>query len=57
MSRAPRHSIPLKSGELIVGKRKGRSSPDQITLFRSLGLAVEDLAAGEFVLEKVETSG
>jgi len=44
-------------GELIVGKRKGRSSPDQITLFRSLGLAAEDLAAGEFVLEKVETSG
>jgi ornithine cyclodeaminase/alanine dehydrogenase-like protein (mu-crystallin family) len=37
-------------GELIVGKRKGRTSPDQITLFRSLGLAVEDLAAAEWVV-------
>jgi len=39
-------------GELIVGKRKGRTTSDQITLFRSLGLAVEDLAAAEFVVEK-----
>jgi ornithine cyclodeaminase len=44
-------------GELIVGKRKGRSSPDQITLFRSLGLAVEDLAAAEFVVERSGRSG
>jgi ornithine cyclodeaminase len=39
-------------GELIAGKRKGRTSPDRITLFRSLGLAVEDLAAAEFVVER-----
>ena len=44
-------------GELIVGKRKGRSSPDQITLFRSLGLAAEDLAAAEFVVERSGRSG
>ena len=39
-------------GELIVGKRKGRTSADQITLFRSLGLAIEDLAAAEFIVER-----
>jgi len=44
-------------GELIVGKRKGRTSADQITLFRSLGLAVEDLAAAEYVVEKLASSG
>jgi ornithine cyclodeaminase len=37
-------------GELIVGARKGRTSADQITLFRSLGLAIEDLAAAEWVV-------
>jgi ornithine cyclodeaminase len=36
--------------ELVVGERKGRTSPEQITLFRSLGLAIEDLAAAEFVI-------
>jgi ornithine cyclodeaminase len=37
-------------GELITGARKGRTSADQITLFRSLGLAIEDLAAAEFIV-------
>jgi len=39
--------------ELVVGERKGRTSPEQVTLFRSLGLAVEDLAAAEFVISKL----
>lgn len=39
-------------GELITGARKGRTSADQITLFRSLGLAIEDLAAAEFIVGK-----
>jgi len=37
-------------GELIVGDRVGRIAREQITLFRSLGLAMEDLAAAEFVV-------
>jgi ornithine cyclodeaminase/alanine dehydrogenase-like protein (mu-crystallin family) len=44
-------------GDLVVGQRKGRTSADQITLFRSLGLAIEDLAAAEFVVEKAGRSG
>jgi ornithine cyclodeaminase/alanine dehydrogenase-like protein (mu-crystallin family) len=39
-------------GELVAGKRPGRTSGDQITLFRSLGLAIEDLAAAEFVVAR-----
>jgi ornithine cyclodeaminase/alanine dehydrogenase-like protein (mu-crystallin family) len=39
-------------GELVVGERNGRTSVDQITLFRSLGLAIEDLAAAEFVFAR-----
>jgi ornithine cyclodeaminase/alanine dehydrogenase-like protein (mu-crystallin family) len=40
-------------GELVAGERKGRTSPGQITLFRSLGLAIEDLAAAEFIVRKL----
>jgi ornithine cyclodeaminase/alanine dehydrogenase-like protein (mu-crystallin family) len=40
-------------GELVGGARTGRTSADQVTLFRSLGLAIEDLAAAEFVVSKL----
>jgi len=39
-------------GELLTGKIKGRETDDDITLFKSLGLAIEDLASGYFVYEK-----
>jgi len=44
-------------GELLTGKRPGRTSDDQLTLFRSLGLAVEDLTAAEYVLERAKERG
>jgi len=39
-------------GELLTGKVKGRKADGDITLFKSLGLAIEDLASGYFVYEK-----
>jgi ornithine cyclodeaminase len=36
-------------GELLIGKIEGRKSDNEITLFESLGLAIEDLAAAEYV--------
>ncbi|HZU19995.1 MAG TPA: ornithine cyclodeaminase family protein [Gaiellaceae bacterium] len=39
-------------GELLVGAAAGRRSPDSITVFKSLGLAVEDLAAAEHVVAR-----
>ncbi|TGV96906.1 ornithine cyclodeaminase family protein, partial [Mesorhizobium sp. M2D.F.Ca.ET.145.01.1.1] len=32
--------------ELARGQKQGRGSPDEITLFKSVGAALEDLAAG-----------
>lgn len=32
-------------GEVLLGQVEGRQSPDEITLFKSLGLAIEDIAA------------
>jgi len=34
-------------GELLIGKAQGRQRHDELTLFRSLGIGVEDLAAAE----------
>ena len=39
-------------GELILGLVNGRGSDNEITLFKSLGLAVEDLAAAHHVYKK-----
>jgi ornithine cyclodeaminase/alanine dehydrogenase-like protein (mu-crystallin family) len=39
-------------GDLLVGKAPGRQSDEEITLFKSLGLAVEDLAAAHFIYQK-----
>ena len=47
-------SIRAEIGELLVGAAEGRRSPDEITVFKSLGLAVEDLAAAEHVLRRAE---
>ena len=37
-------------GEVLAGLRPGRADDVELTLFRSLGLAVEDLAAAEVAL-------
>jgi ornithine cyclodeaminase len=49
----PEH-IRAEIGELVLGTATGRRSPDELTVFKSLGLAVEDLAAAEYVLARAE---
>lgn len=44
-------------GEVANGTKPGRRSDDEITLFRSLGVAAEDLAAAAFVLEAARANG
>jgi ornithine cyclodeaminase len=44
-------------GEIVLGTVQGRRSEDEITLFKSLGLGVEDLAAAQHVYEKAITAG
>ncbi|HVU78732.1 MAG TPA: ornithine cyclodeaminase family protein [Gaiellaceae bacterium] len=46
--------IRAEIGELVLGTAIGRRSPDEVTVFKSLGLAVEDLAAAEYVLARAE---
>jgi ornithine cyclodeaminase/alanine dehydrogenase-like protein (mu-crystallin family) len=44
-------------GEVLIGAAPGRSDPQELTVFRSLGLAVEDLAAAEYVVRRARESG
>jgi alanine dehydrogenase len=39
-------------GEVITGAKPGRRSADEVTLFKSLGLAVEDVATADLVYGK-----
>jgi len=52
----PEH-IRAEIGELLTGRAEGRKSAEEITLFKSLGLAVEDLAAAAFLYEKTRLLG
>jgi ornithine cyclodeaminase len=44
-------------GEILIGNKKGRTSDDEITIFESLGLAIEDLAAAQQVYMKALSKG
>ena len=43
--------VHAELGELVAGTRPGRSSRDEITLYKSVGVAVQDVAAAALVLE------
>jgi ornithine cyclodeaminase len=47
-------SIVAEIGELLVGKKTGRMAPDEITLFKSLGLAIEDVASAQYLFSKAQ---
>jgi ornithine cyclodeaminase/alanine dehydrogenase-like protein (mu-crystallin family) len=47
----PEH-IRAELGEVLIGSHPGRTSHEEITVFKSLGLAIEDLASAAHVYEK-----
>jgi ornithine cyclodeaminase len=49
--------IEADLGELLCGEHPGRRSPQDITVFESLGLAVEDLAAAHWVWQRALETG
>jgi len=49
--------IRAELGEVLLGQAPGRSRDDEITLFNSLGLAVEDLAAAQLIWREAQRQG
>ncbi len=43
----------LSLAQIVTGRAPGRTRPDEITVFKSVGLAVEDVAAAAYVYERV----
>ncbi len=49
--------IQAELGDVIIGTDPGRRSAAELTLFKSLGLAVEDVASAAFVLKRAQQTG
>jgi ornithine cyclodeaminase/alanine dehydrogenase-like protein (mu-crystallin family) len=49
--------IHAELGEIIAGEKVGRQTEDEITLFKSVGVAVQDVAAAGAVLEAAREAG
>jgi ornithine cyclodeaminase len=49
--------IRAEIGDILIGTARGRTSDDEITLFKSLGLAIEDLASAAFLFDKAQRLG
>ena len=52
----PEH-ILAEIGEVANGSKAGRESPRDVTLYKSLGIAAQDLASAHYVLEKARAAG
>jgi ornithine cyclodeaminase/alanine dehydrogenase-like protein (mu-crystallin family) len=52
----PEH-IRAELGEVLAGTKPGRTSTHEITLFKSLGLAIEDLAAAAYLYDRCRETG
>lgn len=49
--------IYAQLGEIISGKLPGRTSEEEVTIFDSTGLAIQDIAVGSVVYRKAHASG
>lgn len=44
-------------GELITGAKTGRESDDEVTLFKSVGLSIQDISAAHYVYQRALKEG
>ena len=47
--------IAAEIGDLVTGRCPGRTSPEQITIFKSVGVALQDVAVAAELLQRAET--
>ena len=52
----PEH-IVAELGELLNGDADGRRTEDELTVFKSMGLAAEDLAAAQLIVARARERG
>ncbi|MDD2922354.1 MAG: hypothetical protein PHQ36_08710 [Anaerolineales bacterium] len=49
--------VDIELGEILLGRKSGRKTPDEITLFKSVGIAVQDAMAAQVALENAQKLG
>lgn len=59
LARADGHAIEISAelGEICAGTAPGRTGAEGVTIFKSLGLAVEDVASARIVVERARARG
>ncbi len=49
--------IYAELGQIVAGKKKGRTSPDEVTLFKATGLAIQDVGTAHKVYQLAKKKG
>jgi ornithine cyclodeaminase/alanine dehydrogenase-like protein (mu-crystallin family) len=49
--------VHAELGDLVVGRKVGRTTPDEITVFDSTGAALQDVASAAWIYERAIASG
>lgn len=49
--------LQIEIGQIVLGHRSGRSDDEQITFFKSVGLAVQDAVAAQLALDNARSHG
>ncbi len=49
--------IHAEIGELVLGRKTGRVDEEQITVFKSVGVAVQDAMAGRLAMQNAQKLG
>ena len=52
-----RANVHAELGEVVAGKKPGRESREEVTIFDSTGMALQDVAAAAFLYEKAQRHG
>jgi ornithine cyclodeaminase len=50
-------SVHAEIGEIVAGTKSGRTGASQVTLFKSVGNAVQDVSVGARILREAERNG
>lgn len=53
----PKERIHAELGDIVIGTKKGRENDEQITLFKSVGVAIEDVAVAAWVYQEAKARG
>lgn len=53
----PERERMVELGDIVMGKQKGRSAPDDVTLFCSVGLAGAEVVVADLALRECSGAG